>query len=728
MEKGILIIGGGELQIPGLKRARELGFTTHLLDGSEKCIAKGHADFFYPVDINDIKGAAQIAKQLKQEGKIIAVYTQGHDVAYTVAYAAKEAGLPGIEPEAALNCKNKILARQILSKAGVENVRFATAQSAKEAQKAAEKVGFPCYVKPSDSWACKGVTRVVSAEHVEKAFQEALKYCNFTKEVLIEEELKGQEYSVDTVIYKGILYPAGVSDRIFLPKEKYAVHIGSRTPSLLPESVQKSMYEIMDKAAKALGVTDGAFKGDLLVDEKGQVRILEVTARTSGGFDSQLRKPFSFGIDLLKATMDIACGYPLDPVDLIPKWVKWSSTISVIHDSGIITSIEGLEKLKSIKGVKEVYFRSNVGDRVKPLVHSAARTNQIISVADTLEDLLAIEDEIRKTLVITTKQVRTAGINGFGRFGLHLLKYWLDKKSSAQFEITHINDDFFTIQDALKAILEDTYVHFKEHQINIEGNALVFTDASGAKTAVEYTNASKEHIPWIGKPDIFLECSGKNTALKDSEGFLLGTTKLVAISATSWDAHSLIYGFNHQDYQSDMKVVSYGSCTVNAYVPLANWLHTKYGIEDSDANFIHNIPEYKLKDFNTLQRKFCTLEKSGPKLLDFINKDNFTVNYSVVPYAGVSMLDLRFKLKNAPVKEKLIEDLQEAFLEGELKSLYQLQDSDKGPDEHKLTPYSAVFIKDNVRVLNGNLYLYGYFDNENSVNRYFDLINYISNN
>ena len=403
MEKGILIIGGGELQIPGLKRAKELGFTTHLLDGSENCVAKEYADFFYHIDINDLQAAAGITKKLKSEGKIIAVYTQGHDVAYTVAYAAKAAGLPGIEPKAAFNCKSKIKMRQILSEKGVENVRFATAKNLEEAKEAVKKVGFPCYVKPADSWACRGVRRLTDANDLEQAFNAALNFCYFTKEVLIEEELRGQEYSTDAVIYKGKLYPAGVSDRIFLPKEKYAVHIGSRTPSMLPEETQTSMYAIMDKAAKALGVTDGAFKGDLLVDENGKVRILEVTARTSGGFDSQLRKPYSFGMDLLKATMDIACGYPLDPVDLVPKWAKWSSTISVIHEPGIITQIEGLEELKKIKGVRDVYFRSKVGDIVKPLVHSAARTNQIISSADTLEDLLKIENKIRETLIIKTK-------------------------------------------------------------------------------------------------------------------------------------------------------------------------------------------------------------------------------------------------------------------------------------------------------------------------------------
>lgn len=322
----------------------------------------------------------------------------------------------------------------------------------------------------------------------------------------------------------------------------------------------------------------------------------------------------------------------------------------------------------------------------------------------------------------------TTGINGFGRFGLHLLKYWLDRKDKANFDIVYINDDFLSAKAAFDIIKNDTYVSFGDYKVSLSGGSLIFKGQDGTKKVIEYANNQKDQIPWVGKPDILLECSGKNTAAKDCEKYLVGNTKLVAISATSWDAKSLIYGFNHSDYNKEMKVISYGSCTVNAYVPLANYINMKYGIEESDANFVHNVPNYKLRDFNTLQRKFCTLEKSGPNLLGFISQNNFTVNYTVVPYDGVSMLDFRFKLKKNISRRELIEDLQSAFLKGGLALLYGFQESDKGPEIHKFTPHSAVFIKDNTRIINGNLYLHGYFDNENSVNRYFDIINYICAN
>ena len=39
----------------------------------------------------------------------------------------------------------------------------------------------------------------------------------------------------------------------------------------------------------------------------------------------------------------------------------------------------------------------------------------------------------------------TAGINGFGRFGLHLLKYWLDRADTTKFSVGFINDDTLTL-------------------------------------------------------------------------------------------------------------------------------------------------------------------------------------------------------------------------------------------------------------------------------------------
>ncbi len=320
-----------------------------------------------------------------------------------------------------------------------------------------------------------------------------------------------------------------------------------------------------------------------------------------------------------------------------------------------------------------------------------------------------------------------AGINGFGRFGLHLLKYWLDRSDQSHFNILYINDDCLDINKAYELIVNDKYVIFNKYKIQVSDDYLVILEPNGTKHKILFTNYKQKSIPWIGKPDIFFECSGKCTQANNCSAFLMKNTKTVLISATSWDAEkTLVYGYNHEEYNSELNVISYGSCTVNAYVPFADWIDKKYGIIDSDVNVIHNIQGYRLQDNNTLNRKFCTLEESAKLLMDSINDNNFLVNYTVVPYAGVSIIDFRFRIKELVDLDTFMKDLDEVMNQGVLKDLYGLDYKDIGPEVHNCTNYSTVFIKEAIQSLNDNFYLQGYFDNENSVNRFYDLADFIS--
>ena len=49
---------------------------------------------------------------------------------------------------------------------------------------------------------------------------------------------------------------------------------------------------------------------------------------------------------------------------------------------------------------------------------------------------------------------KSAGLNGFGRFGLHLLKYWLDRNNEANFTINYINDDSLSIFQSYEIIIQ----------------------------------------------------------------------------------------------------------------------------------------------------------------------------------------------------------------------------------------------------------------------------------
>ena len=323
------------------------------------------------------------------------------------------------------------------------------------------------------------------------------------------------------------------------------------------------------------------------------------------------------------------------------------------------------------------------------------------------------------------KKNTTVGVNGFGRFGLHLIKFYLDNFKSCNYEIKYINDDFLSIDQVYDLILNDKYVIFNKLKVLKEKNQLSFLQPDGYSHIITFTNHIAQEISWIGKVDYFFECSGKNTEKKSANRFLKGKTKRVIISATSWDCdETLVYGFNHTEFKDSNKIISYGSCTVNAYVPLANYFNHKYGIEESDVNVIHNIQEYRLKDNYTLNRKFCTLEKQGVTMLPIL-KDKFNVNYTVIPYDGISTIDFRFKFNKTIDKETFLKEFKDSIYNKELKGLYGLGKVDIGPEVYNCTRFSSVFIEDSIKVINNNVYLFAYFDNENSVNRFFDLTNYI---
>jgi biotin carboxylase len=400
MQPSLLIVGGGLLQVPAVERAKELGYFTIVTDKNENAPAFSICDEKIFLSSKDIEGHELLAKKFRETKNLAGVYTQGTDVEYTVARAANYANLPGISVDAAQYCNNKILMRTRLSEQNVDNAKFFAAKTLDNAYDAVKNIGIPCILKPADNSASRGVTIIHSESEIKNAFEVAINSCFHEKTVIIEEFFDGEEYSVDTIVWDGIVYPCGISDREFLKSENYAVQSGSLTPSLLPEHIQNEMYELMQSAATAVGVDKGAFKGDLII-VNGKPRIIEVTARTSGGFDSQYRKPYSFGIDLIKATIDIAVGKKLDFSDIVPRWFKWSKTFSIFPKPGKIIRIDGIEEAKKIPGVKNIFITAKENDIIPDYVHSATRVNHIIIVEKTFHDLNKLQEKVKNTIKYT---------------------------------------------------------------------------------------------------------------------------------------------------------------------------------------------------------------------------------------------------------------------------------------------------------------------------------------
>ncbi|TCS37985.1 glyceraldehyde 3-phosphate dehydrogenase [Paucimonas lemoignei] len=320
----------------------------------------------------------------------------------------------------------------------------------------------------------------------------------------------------------------------------------------------------------------------------------------------------------------------------------------------------------------------------------------------------------------------SAGLNGLGRFGLHLLRRWLDKPESPV-RIVAINDAYRSLDAAVTLLRTDAKVSFADCDVSAEGETMVIARRGQPAVRLAYTHGPAAQAGWRGQTEWWLECSGQHTAAHECREFLTGRTRRVIVSATCVDAdQTLVYGYNHDSLDPAAQVISYGSCTVNAFVPLAHWLHRLHGVAEAEVGVIHNVPQHKLAAHPQPERRACTLQYMGPRLLPFLEPERFHVDYVLIPYTGVSLIDFRFRLASPAKEASLLDALEAACRAGELQGLYRLADEDSDPASWAMSPESAILLRPRIRLSGDRLFLPAYFDNENSATRYLDLLEYLA--
>jgi len=84
---------------------------------------------------------------------------------------------------------------------------------------------------------------------------------------------------------------------------------------------------------------------------------------------------------------------------IVPRWFKWSKTFSTFPAPGRIRKIKGVDEVKKIVGVKDIFLTADTGDQILPYTHSANRVNFINIVADSLIELTKIEEKVKEKLI-----------------------------------------------------------------------------------------------------------------------------------------------------------------------------------------------------------------------------------------------------------------------------------------------------------------------------------------
>jgi biotin carboxylase len=370
------------MQIPAIRAAKELGWTVVVADANAQAPGAELADRFLPVDLKDREGLAASAKGIRSEFGLDGVFTAGTDFSASVAYVARELGLPGIPFETALDASDKLRMRAAFAREGVSSPRFVAASSPSDPAIEAAGLGFPLVVKPADSMGARGCRRVVSSEELSAAIGAALPFSRSGR-AIVEEYIGGPEFSIDALVDGDEIRIHGLADRhIFF--EPYFVELGHTMPSAAPAEVQAEVLKVFRKAVKALGIRTGAAKGDIKYSPKlGTAVVGEIAARLSGGYMSGWTYPYASGIDLSSEALRLCVGQGLGAQAPDRGWV--SAERAFISIPGAVASIEGWAKAEREPYLKQLFIRSAPGTRVVFPSNNVEKCGNVISQAPTRE-------------------------------------------------------------------------------------------------------------------------------------------------------------------------------------------------------------------------------------------------------------------------------------------------------------------------------------------------------
>ena len=391
-----MVLAAGLLQIPVIKKAREMGYYVIAVDDDPNAPGMALADkSIVPGGLMNEEKLVAIAKEEQIDG----VIHPCSEVAMNVMGRINdELGLCGISKEVAIRSTNKHLMREAFEKYGAPSPKSIMAKDEKDAWKVfCEEFDTNAILKPSRNSGSRGIAKVekgISKEEFVHLYQRALEESR-DHQVLIEQFIEGPEFSVEVIVWKGEPHVLAVTDKK-TTQAPYFVELGHNQPSVYSEDIQQKLKDGAIAGCKALGLTYCAAHCELKI-QNGEAYLMEIGARMGGDFISTELTHLSSGIDMVAATINVVLGVAPNL-----KAVKEKHGVCIRYFTpkpGKVISIKNTEALNS-PDVYEAELYVKFGDEVREVKSSLDRSGHVIVTAPQ-EAIILAEKLIEEVKIIT---------------------------------------------------------------------------------------------------------------------------------------------------------------------------------------------------------------------------------------------------------------------------------------------------------------------------------------
>lgn len=389
MHKKLLILAAGILQVPVIKKAREMGCYVIAADGNANAVGLQYAHKAVVADITDEDVMLQIARKEKVDGVIHPCSEVSMSV---MGYINDSLGLSGISKLMARRATNKYLMREAFTKYGAPSPQSYCTNDVNEAWNLfCDKFDKNAILKPSRSSGSRGIAKIdhnISREKFLELYKCAYQESR-DKQVMIEQFIDGPEFSVEIIVWNGNVNVLAVTDKK-TTGAPYFVELGHSQPSVFHLNIVEKVKDAAVAGVKALELSNCACHAEIKV-ENDKAYIMEIGARLGGDFISTELTHLSTGVDMVAAAVNIALG--IAP-DMKPKKKKQGACIRYFCPRpGRLVSIEGLEHLNDEHVyMSEIYCEK--GDKILEVKSSLDRSGHMIVTAKNSREAIGIAEDL----------------------------------------------------------------------------------------------------------------------------------------------------------------------------------------------------------------------------------------------------------------------------------------------------------------------------------------------
>ncbi len=382
MKKRIMILGASILQLPGIVKAKEMGYEVVAVDMDPNAIGFKSADICLVISTIDIPAVVHAAKEYHIDG----VMTLASDMPMrTVAAVAKECGLVGIDMDTAIKATNKAEMREALAEGNVPIPEFHRVKTEEAYRTAIACFEEKCIVKPADNSGSRGVyliNNVKDEVQVAEAFEHSKQYSR-SGEIVVEEYMEGPEVSVETMSMDGICHVVQITDKL-TTGAPYFVEMGHNQPSMLPEEVKEDIRQVAMAANRAIGIKNGPSHTEIKVTKCG-AKVVELGARLGGDCITTHLVPLSTGVNMVELCIRIAMG---EKPEIKQAFDKGSAIRYFQHGAGKVVRLDGVDEARKLPGVLQVSVVHGPGEDVHEITSSSERMGFVVAQGDDPQDAI----------------------------------------------------------------------------------------------------------------------------------------------------------------------------------------------------------------------------------------------------------------------------------------------------------------------------------------------------